>query len=50
MTVDIIKRKLDSPTEGPFKITKVNTNGTVEIRKGIACETVNIRRIKLFFE
>ena len=49
-TVDVLQRKLDSPTEGPFNITKVNNNGTVDIRKGIVVETVNIRRIKPFFE
>ena len=49
-TVDVLQRKLDSPTEGPFNITKVNNNGTVDIRKGIVVEMVNIRRIKPFFE
>jgi Integrase zinc binding domain len=32
--------------EGPFKISKVNENGTVRLRKGIVTETVHIRRIK----
>jgi len=49
-TVDIIQRKLDNPTVGPFSITQVHNNGTVEIKKGVTRETVNIRRIKPFFE
>ena len=32
--------------EGPFKIIKVNDNGTVRLRKGIVTETVHLRRIK----
>jgi RNase H-like domain found in reverse transcriptase/Reverse transcriptase (RNA-dependent DNA polymerase)/Integrase zinc binding domain len=32
--------------EGPFRIVKVNDNGTVRIRKGVVTETVHIRRIK----
>ena len=40
-----IKRKLD-PNEGPYLITKVHTNGTVEIRRSpTVTERVNIRRI-----
>ena len=32
--------------EGPFTIAKVNTNGTVRIRKGAVTDTFNIRLIK----
>ena len=32
--------------EGPFKITKVNNNGTICIIKGYVTETINIRRNK----
>jgi hypothetical protein len=36
--------------EGPFKVIKVNDNGTVRIQKGIVTETVNIRRIKPYHD
>jgi hypothetical protein len=36
--------------EGPFKLVKVNDNGTVRIQKGIVTETVNIRRIKPYHD
>ena len=38
-------RKLERPYDGPYEITKVFTNGTVAIQKGIVNERVNIRRI-----
>ena len=40
------KPKLSSPTEGPFKIIKVNNNGTVTVQKAKYTETVSIRRVK----
>ena len=39
--------KLDSPTEGPYKILKVYSNGTVRIqRKVMVMEIINICRIR----
>ena len=35
---------------GPFPITKINDNGTVRFQKGIINDSVNIRRIKPFFD
>jgi hypothetical protein len=40
--------KMSQPTRGPYIITKVNTNGTVEINRGSFNETINIRRLKPF--
>jgi hypothetical protein len=40
--------KLNKPTKGPFTITKVHSNGTVEINRGSFTEIINIRRIKPF--
>ena len=43
--------KLDEPRTGPFQITKVHNNGTVEIQKGPSVtQTVNIRRLTPYFE
>ncbi len=41
-----IQRKLDEPMQGPFNITKVYTNGTVEIARGSLFERINIRRLR----
>jgi hypothetical protein len=41
--------KMARPTRGPFTITKVNRNGTVEIDRGATTDTINIRRIKPFY-
>jgi len=40
--------KMNKPTKGPFIVTKVHHNGTVEINRGHFHETINIRRIKPF--
>ncbi len=40
-----ILRKLASPRDGPYEITRVYDNGTVQINKGVISERVNIRRI-----
>lgn len=37
--------KLMNQTTGPFKITKVHTNGTVTIQRGVITERINIRRL-----
>jgi len=39
---------MNKPTKGPFIVTKVHHNGTVEINRGHFHETINIRRIKPF--
>jgi protein associated with RNAse G/E len=36
--------------EGPYKIVRVNTNGTVQLRMGHFTDTVNIRLIKPYRE
>jgi len=43
-----VQPKMNKPTKGPFIITKVHHNGTVEINRGNFNETINIRRIKPF--
>jgi hypothetical protein len=43
------KPKLDKPTKGPFTITKVFDNGTVEINRGRYIEIINICRLKPYF-
>ena len=40
------KSKLQKMAEGPFKITKVNKNGTVQINKNGYREIIHIRRLK----
>ena len=45
-----ILRKLSRKKSGPYKITRVHTNGTVTIQKGVSSERVNIRRIEPIFE
>ncbi len=41
------KPKLDRPTKGPFTVTRVFENGTVNLGRYI--ETINIRRLKPYF-
>ena len=41
-------RKLSTPRMGPYPVTQVCNNGTVQIQKGIVTERVNIRRISPF--
>ena len=38
--------KLSSPTEGPYKILKLYTNGTVKIQRGSYQEILSVRRLK----
>ena len=47
---DGIHRKLDRPKSGPFNITKVFSNGTVCIQRGLVNERINIRRLEPLFE
>jgi hypothetical protein len=43
-----ILRKLSTPRTGPYPVTQVYNNGTVQIEKGIVKEQVNICRIATF--
>ena len=45
-----IIRKMSTPREGPYPITKVYTNGTVRIRRGSVNEQINIRRLTPYHE
>jgi hypothetical protein len=40
--------KLSTPCTGPYPITKVYKNGTIQIQKGIVAEKVKLRRISPF--
>ena len=42
--------KLRRRRDGPYTVTKVYTNGTVQIQKGATSERINIRRISPFIE
>jgi hypothetical protein len=42
--------KLNQPTKGPLTIETVHTNGTVDIHRGQFTETINIRRLKPFYD
>ncbi|POM81556.1 Retrovirus Polyprotein [Phytophthora palmivora] len=42
--------KLAQPTEGPYTVTAVHSNGTLTINRGRYEETINQRRVKPFFE
>jgi purine nucleoside permease len=45
------QRKLHAPREGPYQITAVYDNGTIEIQKSQAVkERVNIRRVIPYFD
>ena len=48
LLVTDLQRKLNSPTEGPYKIVQVHTNGNVSILCGSVVERLNIHRIKPF--
>ena len=42
--------KHDQEYEGPYPLTKVGKNGTVNFQKGIVNDVVNIRRIKPYYQ
>ena len=46
---DGVQRKMDSPKDGPYKITDIYTNGTVRIQRGPINERINIRRLEPHF-
>jgi transposase InsO family protein len=50
MSTTGLSKYSNDPWTGPYTITKVNTNGTIQIRNGIVTELVNIRLVKPFFE
>jgi hypothetical protein len=41
--------KMNAPTKGPYTVTQVHTNGTVQINRGSFMETINIRHLKPYF-
>ena len=41
--------KHDEEYEGPYPITRINNNGTVNFQKGRVNDVINIRRVKPFF-
>ena len=43
-------RKYECSRQGPYKITKIYTNGTVTIKKGAVYERINIRRLQPYYE
>ena len=45
ITREGIHRKLEGPRIGPFKVTKIYTNGTVRVQRGAINERINIRRL-----
>ena len=46
-----MKRKYgQDPYEGPYSILKVNTNGTIQHRKGVKTDIINIQKIHLYHE
>ena len=47
---DGIARKLHPPTEGPYTILQVYTNGTVKIQRGLVRERINIWRLTPYWE
>jgi hypothetical protein len=45
-----VLKKQDTPQRVPFLITKVYTNGTVQLKRGVVSERVNIRHLTPFIE
>jgi hypothetical protein len=48
LITNIGKCKLDMPHQGPYPVTQVYTNGTLEVRRGAIYERLNIRRVTPF--
>ena len=44
--VDWMSKYNENPSEGPYEIVQVNTNGTVRLKRGAVIDTVNIRLLK----
>jgi len=47
---DDIIRAMDYVNEGPYRITKVYSDGTIRIQRGRNNERLNIRRVVPYFE
>jgi hypothetical protein len=45
-----ISPKLDKSRRGPYEVTKVYNNGTIQIQRGVVSERVNMRHLTPFFE
>ena len=45
-----IKPKLSAPREGPYRVEKVYSNGTIRIRRGHVSERINIRRVQPYHQ
>ena len=50
VTRDDIAKYAREPYEGPYVITQVYNNGTVEIRKGSVLQRLNIRLLKPYHQ
>ena len=48
--IDSLSKYGQNPWEGPYKILSVNDNGTLQVRKGLYIETVNIHLVKPYKE
>ena len=42
--------KLARPTQGPYRVTRTFTNGTIEIQRRNYRERINIRRVRPYYE
>ena len=49
LTVPGIIPKMSLPRKGPYKITRIHTNGTVHIKRGPIEQRVNIRCITPYY-
>ena len=45
VSTDALDKFSTTPYKGPYKILKVNNNGTLRIQMGAVTDTVNIRRV-----
>ena len=43
-------RKIERPYDGPYKIVRIHTNGTITIERGAITERINIRRVHPYHE
>ena len=44
------KPKVSKHAEGPYKVVKVNSNGTLRIKRGSYEETISIRRLRPYMK
>lgn len=45
-----VTRKLKCPTAGPYIVLRVHQNGTARMQRGAVAETLNMRRLRPFYE